>query len=101
MICVLFDEVPPNTHFAAGSYSWVSSEDGIEYIVDGYGKEFDPQAMQVAGDEYLLPTNMPGRKELIAHGCEDIEDVREIDLLDVPGIGKKTKEKIQEYLAER
>lgn len=39
---MLFKEKPENTHYAAGSYSWVHTPTARGLIAGGYGVEYDP-----------------------------------------------------------
>lgn len=63
LICVLFNKVPEGTHYRKGSYSWVKKPEALEYIEGGYGKEYDPIAKKVVGDE--IPTKSSKKEEII------------------------------------
>jgi len=72
LICIRFNEIPPNTHFTADSYSWVTTSTAIGYIVDGYAEEFNPYTMQPERKD--KPTMNSRKDEIIDYlEQEDIE----------------------------
>ena len=51
LICVLFSKVPEGTRYRKGQYSWINEPEALDYIKEGYGKEFDPKAQKVSEKE--------------------------------------------------
>lgn len=108
LICVLFDKVPKGTHYRKGAYSWVNKPEGLEYIEEGYGEEYDPAKAQTKEPEPeqpedSFPKDFPDTiKRILKEAGKDWEDTQKLHdkekLQSVPGIGKSTEHKINQYL---
>ena len=104
-ICVLFDEVPPNTTYRKGAYSWVQEDTGLEYIEKGYGQEYDPDKGETDELPHAnpsdIPDDFPAREHFLNAGIRDFEDVKQLhengDLQSVDQIGQSTEQKINKY----
>jgi hypothetical protein len=105
-ICVLFDEVPPNTTYREGAYSWVQLNTGLEYIKKGYGEEYDPvsketeEIPEAEGDGF--PDDFPESiKAICLEDKRQWDEVEELykdgNLQDITGVGDSTEQKIKNY----
>lgn len=93
-VSIVFDQVPPGTHYRVGHWSWVHEDKAEEYITEGYGREWKPE-------QDNLPDDLPGKAAFQEAGYNDLDVIKNLaDWDQVPGIGQVTEEKLVEYFAD-
>lgn len=91
LIALVFSEVPPDTHYRKGFWSWVDEKKAKEYMSKGYAEEWKPE-------EDRLPDDLPGKKAFLEAGYNDLDVIKNLaDWDEVPGIGQITEDKLVEY----
>lgn len=73
LVQVLFKEVPPNTNYTAGRWSWVSTDTAEKYINQGYGTEWEPEEPVEAEVDTVEPKPLEGTVQQIKDWLDDNE----------------------------
>lgn len=106
-VCILFENVPPGTHYTKGAYSWVQTSTARHYIDKGYGVEYDPatgteEELPPAEPEDDYPEDFPEAiKNICKQDSREFAEVQELyeddNLKDITGVGESTETKIKNY----